>query len=141
MARIEGYRFGHVVVDGEEHTRDVIVLPNRVVANWWRKDGHSLVLEDLDEVLEELPDRLVVGTGHDQRMRPDPAALEELRRHGIEVEAISRRGIVLRDSESGLLDFPGLVEGEEVFLCWRLGEDRVAWWHGPETGFAGRKPL
>ncbi len=65
-------------------------------------------------------------------------ALSTLRR---EVEAVSRRGIVLRDPESGLLDFPGKVEGREVFLCWRLGEDRVGWWHGLDSGFAGRRPL
>ena len=47
MPRIEGYRFGHLVVDGEEQTRDVIVLPDRVLTNWWRADGHRLVLADL----------------------------------------------------------------------------------------------
>jgi hypothetical protein len=49
--------------------------------------------------------------------------------------------IVLRDAESGLIDFPARVEHRDVFLCWRLGEDRVAYWHGPESGFAGRRPL
>ena len=99
MATLEGYRFGHLVVDGEEHSRDVIVLPNRVLANWWRKDGHSLVLEDLDDVLDELPDRLVVGTGHDERMRPDPAALEELRRRGVKVEVLQTERAVRRYGE------------------------------------------
>ena len=50
MARLEGYEFGRVMVGGEEQTRDVIVLPGRVVSNWWRSDGHSLVLDDLDAV-------------------------------------------------------------------------------------------
>ena len=54
MARIEGYRFGRVLVDGEEQTKDVIVLPERVLTNWWRAEGHGLVLADLEEVLEEL---------------------------------------------------------------------------------------
>jgi hypothetical protein len=72
MPRIEGYRFGHVVVDGEEQTRDVIVLPDRVLTGWWRADGHRLVLTDLDDVIEELPERLVVGTGAYAQMRPDP---------------------------------------------------------------------
>jgi hypothetical protein len=65
-------------------------------------------------------------------------ALDTLRR---EVESITGRGIVLRDPETGLVDFPAVVEGQDVFLCWRLGEDRVAYWHGPEGGFAGRRPL
>ena len=86
MARIEGYRFGRVVVDGREETRDVIVLPGRVVRNWWRQDGHALALDDLSEVIDELPDRLIVGTGLSERMRPERAALEALRRRGVEVE-------------------------------------------------------
>jgi hypothetical protein len=88
VATIEGYGFGHVVVNGEELTRDVIVLPDRVVTDWWRRNGHELVLDDLAEVLEELPGLLVVGTGADGRMRPDPETLEELRARGIQVEAM-----------------------------------------------------
>jgi hypothetical protein len=65
-------------------------------------------------------------------------ALGSLRR---EIESMVERDIVLRDPETGLLDFPGRVDSQDVFLCWRLGEDRVEWWHGPETGFAGRRPL
>jgi hypothetical protein len=80
MPRIERYRFGHVVVDGEEQTRDVVVLPDRVLASWWRADGHKLVLADLDDVIEELPERLVVGTGAFRRMRPERETLAELRR-------------------------------------------------------------
>ena len=49
--------------------------------------------------------------------------------------------VVLRDPQSGLLDFPSIRDGEEVYLCWRPGEDRVAWWHDPDAGFAGREPL
>jgi hypothetical protein len=88
MARIAEYEFGRVVVDGREETRDVIVLPGRVVRNWWRRDGHELVLEDLLEVLEELPERLVVGTGAQGRMRPDPETLHELEKRGVAVEAL-----------------------------------------------------
>ena len=54
---------------------------------------------------------------------------------------LDERGIVLRDIATGLLDFPALVSGRQVWLCWRLGEDHVEWWHGTEEGFAGRKPL
>ena len=49
--------------------------------------------------------------------------------------------VVLRDPASGLIDFPAIREGEEVYLCWRPGEDRVGWWHDPDAGFAGRRPL
>jgi hypothetical protein len=72
MPRIEGYRFGNIRVDGTEQTRDVIVLPERVVTNWWRANGHRLVLADLEDVIDELPERLIVGTGAYAQMRPDP---------------------------------------------------------------------
>jgi hypothetical protein len=50
--------------------------------------------------------------------------------------------IVLRDPDEGIIDFHALgTDGVEYFLCWRLGEDDLAWWHLPEEGFAGRKPL
>jgi hypothetical protein len=49
--------------------------------------------------------------------------------------------VVLRDPESGLIDFPSIRDDEEIYLCWRPGEERVGWWHDPESGFAGRRPL
>jgi len=49
--------------------------------------------------------------------------------------------IVLRDPRRGLVDFPSIRDGSEVYLCWRRDEQRVAWWHEPEAGFAGRQPL
>jgi hypothetical protein len=66
------------------------------------------------------------------------AALEAMRKH---LEALAEQGIVLRDADSGLVDFPSRREGRDVFLCWRLGEDRVEYWHPPETGFSGRRPV
>ena len=79
MAKIQDYRFGRVVVEGQPETRDLILLPGRVVRNWWRRDGHALVFEDLEDVLDELPERLSVGMGASSQMRPDPATLERLR--------------------------------------------------------------
>jgi hypothetical protein len=54
---------------------------------------------------------------------------------------LAERGILLRDPEMGLVDFPGEVDGRPVFLCWRSGEDEVAWYHGQQAGFSSRKPL
>jgi hypothetical protein len=99
MAKLKDYRFGHVVVEGQPETRDLIVLPGRVVRNWWRRDGHALVLEDLDEVLDELPERLIVGMGAASQMRPDPAALARLREWGIEVECLPTDRAVIRFGE------------------------------------------
>lgn len=57
------------------------------------------------------------------------------------VARIDALGITLREIESGLIDFPALVNGRQVCLCWRLGEDDVAWWHELTAGFSGRRPL
>lgn len=57
------------------------------------------------------------------------------------VEALERLGVLVKDLDRGLVDFPALREGEEVLLCWQVGEDEVAYWHGVDEGFAGRKPL
>jgi len=99
MPEIEGYGFGRVTIDGREETRDVIVLPKRVGHGWWRKEGHGLVLEDLEEVLDELPERLLVGTGAYGQMRPDPGTLETLRSHGVEVEVLPTAEAVRRFAE------------------------------------------
>ena len=99
VPRIENYRFGRIVVDGSEETADVIVLPARIVRNWRRRNGHSLVLEDLDEVLEELPHRLVIGTGANGRLHPDPVTLELLRQRGIDVESLPTDEAVRRFQE------------------------------------------
>jgi hypothetical protein len=50
-------------------------------------------------------------------------------------------GALVKDLDEGLVDFPARREGEEVLLCWRLGEDEVGYWHGLEEGFSGRRPL
>ena len=54
---------------------------------------------------------------------------------------ISDLGIVLRDPATGLVDFPAEREGDPVYLCWRLGEPAIAYWHPQDTGIAGRRPL
>ncbi len=57
------------------------------------------------------------------------------------VNAIHGRGAIVKDIDEGLVDFPAVRAGEEILLCWRLGEDAITHWHGLEEGFAGRKRL
>ncbi len=77
----------------------------------------------------------------------DDARLVKLRIRGVvdqmgaSVAQIDSWGITLRDIQAGLIDFPALVNGRLVWLCWRLGEEDVEWWHELDTGFAGRQPL
>lgn len=60
---IQNYRFGGMTVDGEQYSQDLILLPERVMANWRRKEGHRLGVEDLREVFDAAPEVLVVGSG------------------------------------------------------------------------------
>ena len=50
-------------------------------------------------------------------------------------------GVILRDPETGLVDFASVRDGEQIYLCWRLGEERIDFWHPRDTGFMGRQPL
>jgi hypothetical protein len=99
VARIESYSPGRIVVDGVELRRDVIVLPDRVLTEWWRRDGHSLVMEDLDDVLEDLPQRLILGCGYASRLEPEPSVIEALAKRGVKVEALPTDQAVERFEE------------------------------------------
>jgi hypothetical protein len=65
-------------------------------------------------------------------------AFVELQRALAELQGMD---VVLRDLDRGLVDFPSLRDGEEVYLCWEEGEDEIGFWHEPEAGFGGRRPL
>lgn len=86
MPHIESYSFGKITVDGTLHTSDVIILPGGVRPRWWRKEGHNLQEEDLQEVLEAQPTVLVIGTGNVGMMQVPQETLDYLAAHSIRVE-------------------------------------------------------
>ncbi len=57
------------------------------------------------------------------------------------VSEFYRREVQIKDLQRGLIDFPAIIDGKEVFLCWENGEEDVNFWHGLEAGYAGRQPL
>jgi hypothetical protein len=87
----------------------------------------------------------IAGNGGDFDPQEPRALEEDVEREAAEVvrcvEQLERLGVVIKDLDRGLVDFPALRNGEEVLLCWQVGEDEVAFWHGLDEGFAGRKPL
>ena len=102
-------------------------------------------LSEIDEELGKLAERAQQSGGlmiaHDKAARQ---RLEHNRLGGVirdALEKIHSTGCVVKDLESGLLDFPARINGEAVYLCWRLGEDRIRFYHAQDEGFAGRKPL
>ena len=73
--------------------------------------------------------------------RAEAAVEEEAKAIAQLVDEIHSLGAQVKDIDTGLLDFPSLREGEEVLLCWHVGEDEIRYWHGVDEGFAGRKEL
>src|SRR4051794_3064310 len=57
------------------------------------------------------------------------------------IEAVQETGCLIKDLDIGLVDFPTLFRGVEVYLCWKLGESGIEFWHGVDEGFRGRKPI
>jgi hypothetical protein len=92
---INDYRFGSITVGGEVYKADLIILPDRIITSWWRRSGHSLVPEDLEEVVKAAPEVLVVGAGAAGVMRVPEETLRYLQERGIEV-------VVLRTGEACL---------------------------------------
>ena len=98
------------------------------------RDARQVILRRAEVVRE----RVVADVGGAD---PGPEYREASATLRAELEHLSAENILLRDPETGIVDFPAEREGERVYLCWRLGEDRVANWHPLDTGFAGRRPL
>lgn len=84
--KIEGYKFGQMVIDGQTHTNDLILLQGRVIPDWWREEGHRLSEADLQEVLDARPEVLVIGTGANGLMEVPPETRQAIEDTGIELK-------------------------------------------------------
>ncbi len=85
-----------------------------------------------------------MGNGHhlhNRIQRLQRAIAEAIQSVQAAIEELQEVGCELKDPDTGLIDFLSLRDGHEVYLCWRLGEDRIRFWHYLDTGFAGRQPL
>ncbi len=109
-------------------------------------------LSDQRAQLIELRDRSIAAhsaAGGGAAETPDDGESQRLRlrmkgivdQMAAAVARLDQLGITLRDIERGLIDFPALVGGRQVWLCWQLGEGDVAYWHELDTGFGSRRPL
>jgi hypothetical protein len=83
IPKIGSYRFGHIEIDGDSYTNDVIIFPDHVMSNWWRDEGHILKPEDLEAVFSADVDVLVVGQGANGRMRVTQATRQKVESAGI----------------------------------------------------------
>jgi hypothetical protein len=100
---------------------------------------------ELEHEMEQLSQRIFLAGGMHvnvaavaKRKAQREKALEEARSTLAEMDEI---GVQVKDLDAGLLDFPSVMDGKAVLLCWKLGEKEIGYWHSPEDGFEGRKPL
>ena len=101
--------------------------------------------QDAEQVIHEFSEHVMMMGGVmvdrdralEARARRDDAA-SRLR---AAIEAVLETGCLVKDLDIGLVDFPTLLRGVEVYLCWRLGESGITFWHGVDEGFRGRKPI
>lgn len=100
---------------------------------------------ELESDMQELTQRIFLSGGMHvnvvqaaRRRAEREKALQEARDTLLEIDEI---GVQVKDLEKGLLDFPCMVDGQTVLLCWKLGEKEIGFWHTSEDGFSGRKPL
>lgn len=96
---IESYSFGEIEIDGKKYTNDVIIFPNHVKGNWWRKEGHRLNPEDIEDVIEASPDTLIVGTGANGRMTVPDETRNYIESEDIDLIVERSRGAVKKFNE------------------------------------------
>jgi hypothetical protein len=89
---------------------------------------------------------IAIGSNGGNMERPEVRELrEKVEASHAELNEIIARftagGVQVKDMDTGLIDFPAEVDGQDALLCWRVGEPRIGFWHSPDDGFAGRKPL
>jgi hypothetical protein len=106
--RIEAYDFGSITIDGKTYDRDLKIVGGKIVPEWWRREGHKLLPEDIEDVLEAKPGVLVVGTGYDGLMRVSDAVARRLAGAGIDLVARPTREAIEefnRLAETGTIAF------------------------------------
>lgn len=91
---ITSYEFGKIVIGGNEYVSDVIIFPEEVIPNWWREEGHTLSIKDLEPVFERKPKILVIGTGYSGLMKVPNATADNISARGIELHTADTRAAV-----------------------------------------------
>ncbi len=99
MPRIDSYRFGEIIINGRPYNRDVKIIGEEIVPNWWRREGHHLYPEDITDILSSDCEVLVVGTGAYGVMKIDPSVQEVCQKKGLRLEAYRTAAAVERFNE------------------------------------------
>jgi len=102
---IDYYAYGTMIVDGKSYEKDLIIFPERIIANWWRKEGHSLDVEDLKEVIEGDPEILIIGKGDSSVMQIPESTKKAIDKKGIE--------LIEKDTHEAVKSFNELIKSDK----------------------------
>jgi hypothetical protein len=109
---VEAYEFGKIEISGKTYRSDVIIYPDHVNAKWWRKQGHFLEIEDIQEVIEHHPEIIIIGTGQPGLMKVDEKALEKV--HEMKIDTI------VLPTEEACQEYNRVVEKKKAIACLHL---------------------
>lgn len=84
MIKIQHYEFGKIIINENTYTTDIKIFSNKIKSNWWRKEGHKLFIEDIDDILENKPKILIIGCGANSMLKVDEHLKEYLRTNQID---------------------------------------------------------
>ena len=109
---IEDYRFGKIKICGKTYRSDVIVYPDHVDANWWRKQGHSLAIDDIEEVIDAKPEVIVIGTGEPGMLQVEKKTMEYIKKQGIKT--------IIMPTKKAYLEYNRIANTKKVIACLHL---------------------
>lgn len=109
---IDGYRFGEIKISGKSYRNDVIIYPDHVDSNWWRKQGHNLEIDDIRAVIDTKPEVVLFGTGQPGMMHVEKTAIEHLQKLGIKT--------VILPTEKACQEYNRIANSKKVVACLHL---------------------
>ncbi|SFM94810.1 Mth938-like domain-containing protein [Thermodesulforhabdus norvegica] len=112
---IEDYGFGHMVINGRKYTADLKIISDRVISDWWRREGHRLHIDDITDIIDARPEVVVLGTGAFGFMKVPSEVVDFLEARGIEVVVEKTKEAVKRFN--GLKEAGRLVAGAFHLTC------------------------
>ncbi|MFX0015881.1 MAG: Mth938-like domain-containing protein [Promethearchaeota archaeon] len=105
MHLIKKYSFGSITIGDKTYSKDIMIVSDEILPNWWRKEGHNLHLEDLQEIIKRKPDILVIGTGYSGIMKVSKEILSKLEDMGIKT--------IVKKSPEAVSEYNALMKGEK----------------------------
>lgn len=109
---IDSYEFGTIVIDGMQYSSDLIIFPDHVKENWWRRSGHNVLVEDLEEAIAAKPEIIIIGTGKYGKARVP----EKTRRH---MESLGLR-LIVEGTDRAVSTFNKLSQAKRVVAALHL---------------------